>query len=382
MELSSHVVGRWADLAPGRTEVKALQSPCDFREPQYRREVFLRFYAFHIKYRTHPGCVYMVIPELAKRLGWNREDTLWFAFINGCTQNPVTSLTIMREFPKVPRSEYSLRCLQRWFDESWAILPFDTDRRYQKVLFPKAVEAYSKWLADQSQSHKWSQSMMDRSREKNFDDSWKVVVNNFVSFGRLSTWSYLEYLFITGMPLEPSSMMLKDMSGSKSHRNGLAIVLGRDDMDWRKDNAFDGKYSKEQLAWLEVECDRLLEEARAKVHGYAYDKVPHVSRFTLESALCTYKGWHRPNRRYPNVYADMFHDRIKQAEKLRPKENFSIFWNIREKSLPTHLLLERTPHDPGLVRQKQNHYRLTGQVVMMDQGWSVFRNDKSWMNAS
>jgi hypothetical protein len=29
---------------------------------------------------------------------------------------------------------------------------------------------------------------------------------------------------------------------------------------------------------------------------------------------CTYKSWHRPNRRYPGVYLDMFHDRIKNAE--------------------------------------------------------------------
>lgn len=35
--------------------------------------------------------------------------------------------------------------------------------------------------------------------------------------------------------------------------------------------------------------------------------------FTLESALCTYKSWHRPNRRYVNVYSDMLHGRIDEA---------------------------------------------------------------------
>jgi len=38
----------------------------DFRDPKYRREVFLKFYEFHLKYNIHPGCVYFAIPWLAK----------------------------------------------------------------------------------------------------------------------------------------------------------------------------------------------------------------------------------------------------------------------------------------------------------------------------
>jgi hypothetical protein len=97
------------------------------------------------------------------------------------------------------------------------------------------------------------------------------------------------------------------------------------------------------LAWLNKEAAQLLEEARQRVAGkpYAYD----VSYFTLESTFCTYKSWHRPNRRYPGVYLDMFHDRIKKAESTWPEENFSLFWEARNAYLPAHLRLGDNPND-------------------------------------
>ena len=42
----------------GEAEVSALRAGLDFRLPRYRREVFLRFYEFHLRHRAHPGCVY------------------------------------------------------------------------------------------------------------------------------------------------------------------------------------------------------------------------------------------------------------------------------------------------------------------------------------
>ena len=71
-----------------------LEKGMDFRLPEYRREVFLRFYEFHLKYRSHPGGVYYLMPFLSDKEGWNLEERLWFAYINGNTQNPVTSYLI------------------------------------------------------------------------------------------------------------------------------------------------------------------------------------------------------------------------------------------------------------------------------------------------
>ena len=209
---------------------------------------------------------------------------------------------------------------------------------------------------------------------ENFRAAWKEVRDKFHSFGRLSAFTYLEYLRIMRQPLDCDQLFLDDKYGSKSHRNGLAIVVGRDDLDWHKSNpGFNGKYAPETLKWLKQEGAALLAEAmqRAKGRPWEYD----VSYFTLESALCTYKSWHRPNRRYPNVYADIFHDRIKKAERHWPGRDFREFWDARRECLPEHLRLENNPADVGVKPLKQNHYRLTGQVIMMDREWPCFKND-------
>jgi hypothetical protein len=344
----------------------------DFRKKGYRREVFLRFYEFHLKYATHPGCIYFVFPFLFKKYGWDVEQRLWFAFINGNTQNPLTSKIIFDEFPHF--ASLDLKRLDAWFNTNWPVLAFDTDRRHHKKEFIKAVTGYKKLCGD-SQAEYFATFMGGDDPHANFRLAWKEVRDKFYSFGRLSAFSYLEYVRIMRVgKIDCDQLFLDDMQGSKSHRNGLAIVLGRDDLDWHDSNpGFKGEYTPETLEWLKKEGAALLAEAKQRAVGkpWAYD----VSYFTLESALCTYKSWHRPNRRYPNVYADMFHDRIKKAESHWPGRDFSEFWAARREYLPEHLRLEDNPADVGVKPIKQNHYRETGQVVMMSEEWPCFKND-------
>jgi hypothetical protein len=348
-----------------------LQYGMDFRKPEYRREVFHRFYSFHLKYATHPGCIYFVFPFLFKKYGWDVEQRLWFAFINGNTQNPLTSKIIFDEFSDLGSLDPNR--LDSWFNSNWAVLAFDTDRRHHKKEFVKAVRTY-KQLCGPVQAEYFGTFMSGDDPYHNFRCAWKEVRDNFFSFGRLSAFSYLEYLRVMRVPLDCDQLFLEDLHGSKSHRNGLALVLGRDDLDWHDSNPdFKGEYTPQTLEWLKEEGAALLGEAKQRAVGkpWAYD----VSYFTLESALCTYKSWHRPNRRYPNVYADMFHDRIKKAESHWPGRTFGEFWDARRKYLPKHLRLEENPADVGAKPLKQNHYRLTGQVVMMSEDWPCFKND-------
>lgn len=343
-------------------DITDLQVGMDFRRPEYRHEVFHRFYEFHLKYQAHPGCVYYIMPYLAQE--WDGEQMLWFAYINGHTQNPVTSMIIFDEFPMLEMTDD----LEDWFNTNWKLLPFDTDRRYQKKDFPAAVKWYRKLTEDKQL--KFFSQFTDGVPYSNFNRLWYLVYGKFPTFGRLSAFSYLEYLRVMGLNIDCSSLFLSDMEGSRSHRNGLAIVLGKDEWDFK--NGQKPVYTKDDLGFLEMEGTMLLEEAlmRAAGQDWEYD----VSFFTLESALCTYKSWHRPNRRYPNVYNDMLYDRIRQAEKLWPEKNFKIFWDIRNDSLPAHLLREHNPKDPGLVPAKQNHYLETGQPVMMSRDWECFDN--------
>ena len=352
----------------GEAEVSALRAGLDFRLPRYRREVFLRFYEFHLRHRAHPGCVYYLLPWLGDHLGLDQEQRLWLAFLNGNTQNPVTSYLIFRRYPNP--AHVDLADLEAWCGREWARLAFDTDRRYQKKYLPQAARAYLSW-AQGDQAGRLAALAGSPSRGANFRPLW-AWASRLPGFGRLATFSYLEYLRITGVPVDCDDLLLGDHDGSRSHRNGLCKVLGRDDLDWHDGNpGFDGVYPPHVLAWLGREAELLLGEARARAAGQPW--AGDVDYFTLESTLCTYKGWHRVDRRYPNVYNDMLHGRILQAERLWG-ERMGLFWEARRACLPAALRCEDNPRLGGLCPPKQNHYRLTGEVIVMDLDWPCFAN--------
>ena len=340
----------------------------DYRKVEYRREVFLDFYRFHLKYGAHAGAVYYAFPYLFERLGMSDEQKLWFVYLNGNTQNVVTTYRIYEQFSDLDALRHSTDQLEAWFDDNASTLPWDTDRRYTRTSFIKAVRSYIDALGDNTQVEFFTDICRTDDKHENFRAVWKVVRKNFATFGRLSTFSYLEYLRIAGLNLDCDWLFFEDITGSKSHRNGLCKVLGRDDLDWHKGN--DVTYTDDMLDWLNEEGAKLLEEAQQKIDH------PDVSYFTLETTLCCYKGWHRVNRRYPNVYNDMFYDRIRKAEQLW-NTRLDIFWDCRKEMLPKELRLEDNIMDKGLCAEKQNHYRLTGEVIMMEE-YGYKANHKAW----
>ena len=339
----------------------------DYRLKENRREVFLDFYEYHLKYRAHPGAVYYAFPYIFDKLDMTMEQKLWFVFINGCSQNVVTTYVLYKQFPNL--SDLDVKKFSNYFREHYDKLGWDTDRRYVKNKLEICIENYITNLNGESQETYFKGICNTESPYKNFKRIWHNIMEKFVYFGRLSTFSYTEYLKLAGINLDCNDLFLEDITGSKSHRNALCKVLGRDDLDWYKDNEV--KYDDITIDWLKKEGEKLLNEAK--------DKISHedISYFTLESTLCCYKSWFRVNRRYPNVYNDMFYDRIKRAERLWTDMDYSIFWDARAKYLPRHLRLEDNPLDKGLHKTKQNHFRLTGEVIMMEnEGYKISNN--SW----
>jgi len=346
-----------------KKEISVLEYGMDFREMQYRREVFLRFYEFHTKVKGHAGGVYYILEHLAKELNLDQNGKLWLAYINGCTQHPITTYLIIRRFPSLENID--IHELKSWFDANYKKLGWDTDRRYFKAKFIQCVLDYKQHMNGGSQADFFNNICNTLDPKENFRKLWDKVLNEFKYMGRLSTFSYIEYLRILGLNVECDQLFLGDMKGSKSHRNGLCIVLGRDDLYDRKDNKV--TYSPECIEWLAGEAEQLLKEAKERFGG------KHVNYFTLETTLCCYKGWHKVNRRYPNVYNDMFFDRVRKSEEIWGNQ-FKIFWDSRE-FLGDYLRLERNKTDIGFCKEKQNHYRLTGEVIMMDNDYPAFKNN-------
>jgi hypothetical protein len=368
----------WAvDLEPG----------ADLRLRAFRREAFVRFYLFHLRYRAHPGAVYYLLPHLRHRHGWTEEEALWFAFLNGNTQNPVTSLLLHR-WCWNPADDDRLEAMLDFYRRNYTRLAFDTDRRHWKSHLPEAVNSYVAALLPYggSQARMWQ-----AAASGGFSGVWELATA-LHGFGRLSAFSYAEYLRITGVPFDCDRLFLEDIDGSRSHRNGLAILTGHD--DWVVDKqlgrpgATDAVYTADVITELQAEADAVLAETRRRAPLLYQGTVEPVGSrswpedigyFTLESALCTYKSWHKPNRRYPNVYNDMLYDRLHKAERDWGDTVADPFWEARNRYLPRALRLEDSPYDPGCVPVKQNHYRETGQVPVIGHWdtalWSSFDTD-------
>lgn len=334
----------------------------DYRLKENRRETFLRFYEFHLKYRAHPGAVYQLIPYFSEKLNWTIEQRLWVASINSLTQYFPTTIAILGQLPEPPKTDEDWIQFNTWFNEKWHSLPFDSDRKWQKVECPKAIGILGQKVKEYGS--------LEALYMGDFTTLWNRVRNELHSLGRLGAWSGLEFVKIAGrgvLDFEYDTLMLRDISGSKSHRNGLCIVLGHEELDWhdKLNPDFDGKYSPKMLDWLEREGENLLTEARTRFKDE--DFIGDVGYETLESTLCCYKSWHRPNRRYPSVYNDMLYSRLLETAEKNPDLDLTMFWEAREKYLPEALRIECNPSHPQhdsktLSKKLQNMYRETGRV--------------------
>lgn len=367
----------------------------DWRLLENRREAFQRSYSFNLTYKVHPGCVYSLLPAIAAEEGGSLESRMWLAWLNSNTQNPATSLLLYRASAGVPT---------RWdqavdfWNSNFKKLEWDTDRRHQKSKFGEATEEW--WLSGFSSPGSYPIG-------GTWSEWWKFG-SDFPHWGRLSTWSGLEFFRILcpelGIP-DADTLLLRDWSGSRSHRNGLGVIAGYDSVYWGPGDA-DVLGVVDELEELGLDLVREAQgrniatpddcSCSAPYDTCTHDPVPHrdVGYLTMESALCTYKSWHKPNRRYPGVYADMAYERIRKAEQRFPASSFSVLWEARQADLPEWLRLEDNPQDPGLSSPKQNHYRLSGEIPMMyhlfeDEGPSGFdldvitgafgiRKEKTW----
>jgi len=312
----------------------------DYRLPENRNEYFTALYSMNLNYGVMPGLVYLYMPELSKRLHWNAEQKLWFAFLNGNTQNPITSLRIFEQFPDVPKDAVEVGKLEDWFNSNWATLSFDQDRRHQKRDLPAAVGSYAQLVRDYGSQ----ESLLTGT----FSELWDMVTKQFYSFGRLAAFSYLEYVKIMGFGANCDNLFWEDKSGSKSHRNGMLFLLGHDNLVWdkRQHNGFDGSYDfKKMVPWLNTQANAYLKKYQQSLLGHT-----DAGYFTLESQLCQFKnGFFR--RRYPGVYSDMAWDRIRWYEDRGLGEVTRIFKQIREDRLPDWLREEC--EDPVVLRNKK-----------------------------
>ena len=262
---------------------------------------------------------------------------------------PITSLRLLTRLPMVPPASAQLTHFNDWFNDQWDTLQYDTDRRYQKRDTVDAIKTYAR-LVEASGSQ---QAMLTGT----YSELWSHVRDSYFSFGRLSSFSYLEYVYLNGFGADCDDLLFSDKSGSKSHRNGMLFLIGKDELVWDKrlPNGQDGNYPKFNLmcGFLAAGADKFIDDFKA-----AHPDVPNANRFTMESNLCTFKN-HFFGRRYPGVYADMAQERIEWADARGQSAYTEVFKDMRSKLLPDWLRVE-CESSPMTVKQKAAVFPETG----------------------
>jgi len=313
------------------------------------RELFIKWYAWSVAYKDCDPAVWLT-NYLNKRYEHNDEERIWLCWLYGNTYYLPTSWVLKNEFP-----DYELATVDRiewWNTENYKRLRYQTDTKYNKGHLPSMFASYQKFIGKRSQ-REVLESYYGDNENQNFDNLWKVVNNNYHKFGRYTTWFYMQHLKHTAdFIIEPTSLMLNDYSGSKSHRNGLCYALGKE--DW-----INQKLTEKEYAWLEGESKSILTELRSRFPDHKND----FDAFTMETALCAFKKIFRSHSsRYLGYYLDRQAEEIKQvASDGWHGIDWDVLWQSRKE-----LLYFKLDSRYGINKEKFGEYVATKTISRMD----------------
>lgn len=321
----------------------------DYRLKQNRREAFIRWYAWSLKYDDCDPAVWAT-NYLNDRYEHNDEERIWLAWLYGNTYQLPTAWVLKNEFP-----DYELADLGRitdWNSKNYKRLRYQTDTKWNKGHLPAMFESYQKFIGNGSQREKL-ESFYVGSSQQNFESLWGVLKTNLHKFGRYSTWFYMQHLRHTaGIDVEPTSLMLDDYDGSRSHRNGLLLAIGQD-------NDYDRKLSGSEYNNLESISSGIIDEMKQRFPELA----SQVDFFTMETCLCSFKKIFRQKHgRYLGYYLD------RQAEEIQIAENdgwagieWDVLWDARNETID--LRLDRKQ---GIIKERFGDFLATGRLDGLD----------------
>lgn len=321
----------------------------DYRLEQHRREAFIRWYAWSMKYDDCDPAVWCT-NYLHKRYEHNEEERIWFAWLYGNTYQLPTAWVLKNEFPDFELA--TVDRMEQWNTANYKRLRYQTDTKWNKGHLPTMFASYQKFIGNKTQREAL-ESYYGDNEEESFENLWDNVKSNLHKFGRYSTWFYLQHLRHTaGIRISPTSLMLNDYDGSRSHRNGLLLALGKDD-------DYDKKLTAAEYVYLESEAKSILEETRSRFP----DVASQADFFTMETCLCSFKKIFRVKHgRYLGYYLD------RQAEEIIMAEGdgwYGIDWNVLWQARNETIDL-RLDHKRGIDKEKYSNFLTTGKLENLE----------------
>jgi hypothetical protein len=257
--------------------------------------------------------------------------------------------------------------MKLWNSENYPKLRYQTDTKWNKGHLPEMFASYKKFIGSKPQ-REVLESYYGDTEEQSFDNLWTSVKSGLHKFGRYSTWFYLQHLKHTaGIRINPTSLMLNDFDGSRSHRNGLLLALGQDDN-------YDVKLTAGDYSRLEQEAKEIIQETRERFPNIANK----VDFFTMETCLCSYKKIFREHHgRYLGYYLDRQSEEIQMAEGDRWHGiDWDVLWQARDETLDPKLT--------GRKRINKENFSLfveTGRIMRLDWMFNDIENTPMGLEA-
>jgi hypothetical protein len=321
----------------------------DYRLAENRKEAFIRWYAWSLKYDDCDPAVWCT-NYLHKRYEHNDEEKIWLAWLYGNTYQLPTAWVLKNEFP-----DFELATVDRitqWNTINYKRLRYQTDTKWNKGHLPVMFESYQNFIGNRTQRERL-ESYYGDNEEENFDSLWRSIKSGLHKFGRYSTWFYLQHLKHTaGIRINPTSLMLDDFDGSRSHRNGLLYAVAQE-------HDLDRKLSRGDYARLESQAREILEETKTRFPELAHI----VDFFTMETCLCSFKKIFREHHgRYLGYYLD------RQAEEIKMAEgdgwygiDWDVLWQSRNETIDLRLDDKR-----GIDKERYSSFLRTGKIENLE----------------
>lgn len=329
----------------------------DYRERQNRREAFKRWYAWSLEYKDCDPAIWLA-NYVNERYEHNDEQRLWFAWLYGNTYYLPTSWVLMNEFPDFELATFDR--MDAWNTENYKRLRYQTDTKWSKGHLADMYASYEKFIGEGTQREKL-ESYFGDNEEQNFDNLWVALKDGLYKFGRYSTWFYMQQLKHTAdIPMESTSLMLNDYSGSRSHRNGWLYALGEEDN-------VNTKLTADEYQRLEDNARDLIQEMHTEYPQLSKD----IDYFSMETCLCSFKKLFRTHHgRYLGYYLD------RQAEEIMKVEQdgwsgieWEVLWQARAETLDLTL-----SNKTGINKSKFDSFLKTGQLDRLEMMYEDERN--------
>ena len=290
------------------------------------RDLFIEFYKNSESIKDIDPNIWMS-KYLVERLELNRNQTIWFCFLNAITYQLPTAFLLVNEYPDMELVDIDR--ITSWWDKVQKDCPFQQDKLKQRKYLPETVESYQKMVGEIGEAA-YFDKLLSGTAEENFEVLWEEAYLPIRHFGRFSVWNWAQMLkHVAGYDIEPTSMMFGNKAESITH--GMAYVMGWDHLTYKSRYVDElGRRKKKVHKWTKREIE--LMENEAKVLKVKLG----CSHFELETVLCAFKKLFRErDSRYVGYY---HHRQGSDIHKLESLNWHGVPWFLlrqaRQESLP------------------------------------------------